>query len=86
MGKETKVLINRVKVYYSVHVGKFFLTGGDRKRGDFFLSSNPERERAHKFYDEKDAKEFAKELKGTIIKHTIHELTTELIEEVTINE
>lgn len=86
MSKDSKVLNNRVKVHYTVYVGKLFVTGGDRKRGDFYLSSNPERERAHKFYDETDAKEFAKELKGTVMKHTIHELTTELIEEVTINE
>lgn len=86
MSKESKVLNNRVKVHYTVYVGKLFVTGGDRKRGAFYLSSNPERERAHKFYDEKDAKEFAKELNGTVMKHTIHELTTELIEEVTINE
>lgn len=86
MSKESKVLRNQVKVHFTVHVGKLFVTGGDRERGDFYLSSNPQRERAHHFKDEKVAKEFAKELNGTVKKHTTHELMTELIEEVTINE
>lgn len=86
MGKESKVLINRVKVHFTVHVGKLFVTGGNKENGSFFLSSNPEREMAQKFYDEKDAKVYATELKGTVMKHTVHDLTTEIIEEVEINE
>ncbi|MCM3618723.1 hypothetical protein M3936_14120 [Sutcliffiella horikoshii] len=85
MGKESKVLKNKTNIHFTVQVGKLAVTGGDRTRGAFFLSSNPN-ERAHRFNLENDARYYADQLKGTVLKHTIHEIQTEEIEEVTINE
>ncbi|WP_339147666.1 hypothetical protein [Sutcliffiella sp. BMC8] len=85
MGKEAKVLKNKTSIHFTVQVGKLVVTGGDRQRGAFFLSSKSN-EVAHRFYQENDARYYAEQLKGTVLKHTVHEIQTEEIEEVTINE
>ncbi|WP_342515435.1 hypothetical protein [Sutcliffiella sp. FSL R7-0096] len=78
-----KILKNEIKTYFTVVVGQLVVTGGDKGRGSFFLSSNPD-ESGHRFYQEEDANFYANQLNGTVLKHTVHEVKTELIEEVTI--
>lgn len=85
MEKESKLLKNETSIHITVQVGKLAVTGGDRERGAFFLSSKPNGS-AHRFYQEKEARYYADQLKGTVLKHTVHEIQTEEIEEVTINE
>lgn len=85
MEKESKVLKNETSTFYTVQVGNRVVTKvegfGTNNELITFYGRN-----ATKFVKEDFATKVASSLNGKVFKHTVHDIQTEEIEEVIINE